>query len=424
MKAEEYFIYMPSSRLVTGLYVDLELPWIDHPFAFARFLIKSDKDIATIQRIKPGKVRIYPGRSNEGILFSELTQDDGETLVPAPAPDPELQAQLEEKRAQEKRASELRIRRREVNREYREKSVQIKQLTSDMKSKPANAIHDLDELVDDLAHKFGSGENMLTRLVELSNKEYSDVHHTTNVTMLSLMLGSAAGLQGDDLKALASGAMLHDIGKINLPAGLAKKANPTPAEQKIMQSHPEYGRRLVERVRSMSSEVLDIIEFHHEYLDGSGYPRGLRGKDLSLMVRIVAVVNHYDRLCNPPDLDQALTPKNALARLYRDYSTRLDSALVARLVEILGVYPPGTVVRLNGERLGLVIASNNDNKMQPDILVYDPDIPKQDAMIIRLSEYDDLNIEQALKRGEYPQEIHDYFGIQDRIGYLVDSQVI
>jgi len=423
MDAGKYFIYIPSSNLVTGLYVDLELSWTEHPFAFARFVIKSEQEIATIQRLKPAKVKVFPGRSHEGIVFSGLTQERGEARA-ATGSDPELEALLEEKRAQEKRAAELRLRRREGNREFREKTDQIRQLTENMKSKPANAIHDLDELVDDLAQRFASGENMLTRLVDLSNKEYSDVHHTTNVAMLSLMLGSAVGLQGDALKALASGAMLHDIGKISLPSGLIKKANPTPAEQKIIQRHPDYGRKLVERVRAMSREVLDIIECHHEYLDGSGYPRGIRGNALSQMVRIVAVVDHYDRLCNPPDISQALTPKNALARLYRHYDKRLDSALVARLVDVLGVYPPGTVVQLTGDRLGLVIASNSDDKMQPDILIYDPDIPKQDAVIIRLSQYQDLNIEKALKSGEYPQEIHDYFGMQDRIGYLLDSQVL
>ena len=144
MKAEDYFIYIPSSKLVSGLYVDLELAWIDHPFAFSRFRIKTDKEIATIQRLKPTRVKIYPGRSSEGILLPDLDEGEGDTVA-APAPeDSELEALLEQKRAQEERAAELRVRRRAVNREYREKSGQIRQLTADMKSRPANAIHDPD----------------------------------------------------------------------------------------------------------------------------------------------------------------------------------------------------------------------------------------------------------------------------------------
>jgi HD-GYP domain-containing protein (c-di-GMP phosphodiesterase class II) len=424
MKPEDYFIYMPSSNLITGLFVDLELTWIDHPFAFSRFLIKSDKEIATIRRLRPQRIKVYPGRSNEGILFSELMEEQ-ETATSEPSiTEPELAEALAAKREHERRGRELRARRREVNREYRDKSQQIRQLTDNMKSKPANAIHDLDGLVDELAQQFGSGESLLTRLVDLSSKEYSDVHHTTNVTMLSLMLGSAVGVAGDALRHLASGAMLHDIGKINIPAALCKKSERTAAEDKIMQGHPGYGRTLVERVRAMPAAVLDIIEHHHEYLDGSGYPHGLGGDQISQLVRIVSIVNHYDRLCNPADLGQALTPKNALARLYRDYAGRLDVALVGRLVEVLGIYPPGSVVQLTGDQVGLVIASNSEDKMQPDILIYDPAVAKQDAVIIRLSEYEGLSIERALKRGEYPEEIHEYFGIQERIGYLVDAQIV
>lgn len=422
MSVQEESIYIPTSNLVPGVYVNLELGWMDHPFPLSRFVVKSEREIATIRQLKPDRVRIHPARGDQAIPLDELMREPVAEDCAASAPDPELEARLAEKRAEQERLAELRARRRVANKEYREKSEQIRRFTAGMKASPATAISEIDGLVGDLTSRFGSGEGVLTQLVDLSASEFSDVHHVTNVTMLSLMLGSAQGLKGESLKRLGMGAMLHDLGHVNVPLALRKKRQRSPAEEAIVQRHAAYGRSLVERVRAMSDDVLAIIERHHEYLDGSGYPQGLAGDAIPTMVRIVSVVDHYDYLCNPPDASQAMTPKSALAMLYRDYRDRLDVRLIAQLVDLLGIYPPGSVVELSGEQVALVIAARAGDKLRPDVLVYDPGVPKQNAVIIRLAEREDISIERALLPGDYPSEIHDYFGIQDRIGYLLGAE--
>ncbi len=415
---------IPADHLEIGLFVDLELGWSRHPFAFTRFMIRSEEQIDIIRRLIPGKVKIYPSRCAEYVLISQIGESYDPTEPPARAlRDVEIDSLLAEKLVLKERAAAMKVRRREMIREYHEKTRQIKDITNDMKQRPANAIHNIDALVEDLSSIFDGEDNLLTKLVDLNSNEYTDFNHTTNVTMLSLMLGKAVGIAGESLKVLATGALLHDIGKIDVPAAIKLKTTElTSAEQAIFRKHPAAGRNLVDRVRTMHREITNIIEQHHEFLDGSGYPNNLRANQLSKMVRLVAITNLYDNLCNPPDVNAAMTPKNALAILYKHYEGRLDATLVARLIEILGVYPPGTVVQLNDEQLGLVISAKPGGKLKPDVLIYDPSVPKQQALIVCLSDFNDIEIVKALRPGEYPREIHDYFGIQDRIGYMVESQ--
>ena len=218
---------------------------------------------------------------------------------------------------------------------------------------------------------------------------------------------------------------MHDIGKIEVSGGIRhKKAALTQSEQEILKRHTLYGRKLIERVKAMNGQVLDIIEQHHEYLDGSGYPRGLKGDQISTLVRIVVITNLYDNLCNPADISSAVTPKVALATMYHHFRDKLDRSLVERLIGLLGLYPPGSVIRLNDDKLGLVISAASGAALAPSVLIYNPDIPKEQAQIINLQDFPELKIAEALSPGDFPPEIHQYLGVQDRLSYLAESMTM
>jgi HD-GYP domain-containing protein (c-di-GMP phosphodiesterase class II) len=203
---------------------------------------------------------------------------------------------------------------------------------------------------------------------------------------------------------------------------LAKTDHLTLAEQKILQRHTILGRRLSERVRGLSLTVLDMIEYHHEWLDGSGYPYQFPAERLSLPVRIVSIANLYDNLCNPPNPTAALTPKTALAIMYTRYKNKLDSQLLEHFIRRIGVYPPGTIVRLNDGSIGLVIAVDPKALLKPELLLYNPDIPKEQAMIVNLQEYENLCIKDVLTPKDYPPRIYQYLGLQERLGYFIEKR--
>ncbi|MBL7004144.1 MAG: DUF3391 domain-containing protein [Gammaproteobacteria bacterium] len=420
MSSDIKSIKIPVDHLVVGLFVDLELGWTEHPFTFSKFKITNEKEIKIIKSLGLSEVRVIATKSDV-----PLPLDKPKEMIPE-ATDEDVEAisqQWDEKNDYLLQAIELREKRRELTKEYKQKEKMIHDFGKDMKSKPANAIHQVDDIVDDLVAGIINNDDLLTNLVSLGHSEYSESNHTANVSMLSLMIGAAENLSLSDMNILASGALLHDIGMITIPANIKMKKNPlSVAEQKIYQQHPTAGRKLIEMVKKLDSRVLSIIEQHHEYLDGSGYPYGIKEGGISKLVRIVTIADLYDRLCNPVDITKALTPKVALATLYKKFETQLDRQLIQKFVATLGIYPPGTVVKLSDGNIGLVISVEKNYMQKPDVIVYDSTTAKEDATIIRLKQHDDISIENAMSAGTYPHEIHDYFKLSERIGYMIKSQ--
>ncbi len=411
--------------LVVGLYVDLNLKWMEHPFTFSSFKIKNENDLKVIKSLKIKTVTVHLDKSDVLVLDTPTNTNEQEhsTTEEQSEEDKKLEEMLWKKKEEQRlKAIKINKKRKEITKKYNVTSKQIQKVTKDLKHRPANAIHEVDDIVNEMAATFEGSEDMMTQLVNLGNGEHTDYNHITNVTMLSLMLGAAEGMNSDELKNLGTGALLHDIGKIDIPGNIKnKKTALTAAEQLIVQRHPGYGSQMINRIRVMDKDVLDVISKHHELLDGTGYPAKLKASQLSKFVRIVSIVNLYDNMCNPADMDSALTPKIALATLYHKYKDKLDRTLVEKFIGLLGIYPPGTVVRLNDGKLGLVISADSRAALQPSVLIYNPEIPKEEAQIVSLLEYPDLKVTEALKPGDFPEEIHQYLGIQERLGYLAES---
>ena len=173
----------------------------------------------------------------------------------------------------------------------------------------------------------------------------------------------------------------------------------------------------------MSASTLEVIANHHELMDGSGYPQRLKGNALSVATRIVTVANVYDNLCNPVDLRTALTPHEALSVMYAHKRGQFDPAVMATMVKSLGVYPPGTIVKLSNEVIGLVMNVNIGKPLRPCVLVYDSEIPKESAIILDLSdEAKDINISGSIRPGLLPRTIFEYLNPRKHVNYYFESK--
>lgn len=406
-------IKLSVEKLVPGLYIDLELSWAQHPFLFRRFKIKSADEIAVIKELGINEVTVYPDKSK-----AEVPGSDGKREAPKAQSKDEL---WESKKQRIDNAAKYRHSRHKTSKQYMEQIKRVKNLTSNLKSAPANAMRDAWQVIDEMAEAFDGDGHVMINLVNLGDERFSVHHHSLNVSVLTLSLAKAMNITSIELRQLGVGAILHDIGKIALPAKVLMKQTPlNESEQKLLGTHPALGGRLVQHVKDIPEEVQQVIEQHHESLDGSGYPNGFQGEQISKLARIVAITNAYDNLCNPNDPKSAMTPKAAMAVLYAKYKHKLDTDIVQRFIQTMGVYPPGTVVQLSDESIGLVIAVDTNALLQPKILLYHPDIPRTEALHIDLQEHSDLNIVDALKPGSYPGRIYEYLGIRERLGYFYE----
>ena len=411
-------IKLPVQKLLIGLMVDIELPWTKHPFLFSKFKISTKEEIAIIKKLGLREVSVFPEQSD--------IQASTEKEVPPVVPDTESQAltdeQWEDKNSKLELAEKYRTKRRVVDKKYKEQAMMVRNITKDMKSSPANAIRDAMELVDFMAAEFESQNDILTNLVNLGGGQHTLYNHSINVMVLSMSLAHAQGIKGNDFRILARGALLHDVGRIEVPGQIINKVGAlTRAELGVYQQHAGHGRRLCELVEDPREELLEIVELHHEYLDGTGYPHKLKADKIPQAVRIVAIANTYDNLCNPTNAKLTLTPKIALATMYSKFKDKLDHALVQKFISIMGVYPPGSVVSLNDESLGVVVSVDPKAMMTPEVLVYNPDIPPTKALILNLAEHPDLKIVRVLKPSQCPKRVFNYLGIQERMGYMTSS---
>jgi len=159
-------------------------------------------------------------------------------------------------------------------------------------------------------------------------------------------LAVAAGLSAEASRAVWQGGLLHDIGKIGVADGILQKPAPlTPEEYAQVKQHPEYGARIIAPLR-FARDVAPIVRGHHEHWDGSGYPYGLRGEEIPVGARIIAIVDAYDAMTTDRPYRRALTPERAVQRLRARSGVQWDpelTALFISLIEHKRLLAPGDV---------------------------------------------------------------------------------
>jgi hypothetical protein len=180
-------------------------------------------------------------------------------------------------------------------------------------------------------------------LARLEAKDTSTREHTRRVAQLAVEVGQELGLRGGRLRGLAVAALLHDVGKLQVPDGILCKAGPlTPAEFAVIKRHPGDGEALLAHIGGFAEE-LALVRGHHERLDGSGYPDGLRGGELSLEVRILGTCDVYDALTSKRVYRRAYGQAQALAILDQGRGGVFDSDVLDALSRVVGI---ATVVPL------------------------------------------------------------------------------
>ena len=167
--------------------------------------------------------------------------------------------------------------------------------------------------------------------------------------------------------------------------------------------------------------VPELAGGHHEKMDGSGYPRHLKGDQIDPLARLVALVNYYDNLCNPGDLAKALTPHEALSMMFAQRRNKFDGQALQVMIRSLGVYPPGSVVRLSNDALALVSSVNPVKPLRPWVTVFDPSVPRDEAIMLDLEQEPDINIAKALRPIHLPPEVYEYLSPRKRVTYYFDS---
>lgn len=420
MGIPENATYISPAQLCVGLYVHLDLGWMDHPFSFSSFKIKSLEQVRTIQGLGLRQVR-YEQAKSESQPLPEAAQAAQPATPPAQetaAVDAEI---LLEKKARIEQLKRIKSEIVAVEKKFQAAAESVKSISRNIHAKPQESLRAADELVSLMVEAMlNEGDVMIHAM---NDKLGEDVYfHSLNVTVLSLMLAKTLGMNAEDTHHLGMGAMFHDIGKTEIPPKILMKTEAlTKSEQSFLELHCEYGVDIAKKV-GISKRAQEIVMQHHECVDGSGYPLKLLGVKMTPMAKIVSIVNFYDNLCNPVSLADALTPYEALSQMFAFKRGKFEEAPLKAFIRSLGVYPPGSIVQLSNEMLGLVISVNPSKPLKPNVLVYDPGIPKDEAVIVNLDRDPDLNIAKNLRAAQLPREVYQYLSPRKRTTYYFDPQ--
>jgi putative nucleotidyltransferase with HDIG domain len=245
-----------------------------------------------------------------------------------------------------------------------------------------------------------------------------------NVSILSMLLGRNFGLADSELADLGVGAMLHDIGKLDLPDRVRHRDDQfSGAELRFYEEHVANG---VGHARKMglSSGATLVIAQHHEHADGSGFPLHVNTDRMTPASRIVSLVNRYDNLCNPNVTAKALTPHESLSLLFAQGKTKFDTAILGAFIRMMGVYPAGSTVQLTDDRFAMVVGVNSTRPLKPRVLVHEPGVPRDEALVLDLESRPGLGIRRSIKPLQLPSLSLDYLAPRPRVAYFFEPVVM
>ena len=412
------------NALRVGMYIHLDLGWMAHPFPLSSFRIASLAQIDTIRSLGLKQVRWDPAESAVDVMESAdepaaaapaATNQPADEPVPAAAPAP-TPAEAHARRVAEEAAA-LRL----CERQYTEAASDCRRTAELVLRQPTEAAASAQALSRALLDKMLPSQDLCIRLLADGAGDRAS-QHALNVTIVSLLMGRSFGLDESDLLDLAVGAMLHDIGKAELPTRLRHREDDfTAAEARAYEDHVARGVALGRKMMLTPGAML-VIAQHHEHADGTGFPMKLNADRMSPLARIVAIVNRYDRLCNPQLISRGLTPHEALSLLFAQARTRFDASILGAFIKMMGVYPPGSTVQLTDDRYAIVVGVNASRPLKPRVLVHEPGVPREQALPLDLETSGGLGIRRSVKPLQLPPSTLGYLSPRKRMTYYFDAQ--
>ncbi|MDC5707431.1 HD-GYP domain-containing protein [Vibrio europaeus] len=415
-------IKITVDRLQPGLHIRLPVKWNEHPFLFNSFKIKDEDQIRMIRHLGIKHVFINTSQSDtQPLPVAEEQANEGVEQVLHEEIDLEAQKLWKEKQDRIEKLSAYRRRVINCEKEFERSLSRMRAVMNKIRNRPEQAVDEASQLVNDIVDKLLSDDNVTLHLMN-GKSEFEDIYfHSLNVSVVAMMIAKAQQLSADKIKEVAFASLFHDMGKVKVPTAILRKPTAlTEPEKNYLKLHTKYGLEIAANMDSFPESARTVIAQHHELNDGSGYPEGLKEEQIDELTQIVSVANAYDNLCHSNIPSEQKIPYVALSHLYKNCKHHYNNENLSLLIKFMGIYPPGTVVQLSNDMVGLVISVNAQNILHPNVLIYDPSVPRTQAPIIDLAEKE-IKIVNAILPTKLPDKVREYLNPRSRISYFFDS---
>ncbi len=424
-------IRLPVERLAHGLFVaELDRPWLDTPFLLEGLLLRDDAELTTLRQFcrfvqvdldrstgaaadalrralaaRGTPVRAAPppagpfgdvarvvvaahpvpsapgaGPAAErpaalGRLLAWLRQrnprddlDEAETPRRATAAELQLPAGTTLRPYADPAPIEVELPR--ATRSWTRGAEALRTLMDDLRDDAHGELRDIDEVADGLVESMVETPDAMFWVARMRDRDKSTYHHCLKVAIYLIALGRHIGFPREDLVRLGQVGMLADVGKIRLPRALLEKPGMlTPAEHAVVKRHVQFGVEALRKSMTLDAGVEQGILQHHERLDGSGYPKRLKGKEIGIFGRMTAIADCFAALISDRPYARAVSPQDALMQMYQWCGTSFHEPLLEQFVQAVGVFPVGSLVELSNGEAGIVLAHNRVRRLEPRVLV-------------------------------------------------------
>lgn len=378
--------YVPVEQLKVGMFVsDLDRPWLGTPFLIQGFEITSKDDIQKISEICQ---YVYIDKKKSGLFeynLDEYIPENKKLNIPFKRTYNDTSIKYHRYKIPLDKytiTEEL----DNVKHIYEKTRKNIHQTLEKLKLGSEIDVGQAKEVVSECVASIFNNRDSLLWFTLIKKRDPYTSEHSLNVTILSIAFARYLGYSAQELQTIGLCGLLHDVGKVKIPLSvLTKEGRFTDEEYEVMKLHPGYGRDYLLKQPNIDYEVVHVAYSHHECMDGTGYPQGLLGPEISYYARLIAITDTYDAITNDRCYQRGRTTLQAQKILYEGAGKHYDEELVKSFIQWLGIYPPASIVEMSNGEVGIVLSVNPDWKSRPRVvLVLNEDKLPQTQRIVDL----------------------------------------